>query len=219
MLRYRVLGSKEEGWCVSPLRDLSVGGAHFLSEHAFNVGVELETQLLLPFSQEPLSLVSRVAWVRPWHLKVVEIGVTFSSSDTGTRRRIEEAVAYLVQREEATPLQKKERRKFPRVPRLFEARYRSFGDPTAPWMALTTLNLGIGGMRVRCPRTYESGTVLELQMSLPGVTEALVLRGCVVWTRMQSPGVVELGLAFLGLAQDQQARVERLVQVLRRSSL
>ena len=62
MIRYRPLGTDPAGWLVSPLQDLSRGGARFLSERPFYVGMVLEAQLLLPFSRDPMPLEARVAF-------------------------------------------------------------------------------------------------------------------------------------------------------------
>ena len=63
MVRYRLdtETAKNHGWFVSPLRDLSSGGARFLSEETVEPGVLLQTQLLLPTAAQPVEVKARVA--------------------------------------------------------------------------------------------------------------------------------------------------------------
>lgn len=96
MVRYQPPG--ERAWLISPLRDLSGGGARFLSEHAFAEGDAFEIQLVLPASAQPVPLKARVAWVKPWRAGLVEVGVTFDPGDVGIQRTIDEAVSRLLGR-------------------------------------------------------------------------------------------------------------------------
>ncbi len=96
MARYRDGRSPGASWLMSPLRDLSSGGARFLSEVAFDVGSTLELQLLLPLAREPVSLKARVAWAQPARLGMVEVGVTFDPGDAAAQQSIDAAVAHFL---------------------------------------------------------------------------------------------------------------------------
>lgn len=93
LVRYRPPGEPGATWLVSPLRDLSSGGARFLSEHAFAVGDAFELQLLLPVAAQPIWVRARVAWAKPGAMKMVDLGVTFDAGDAANQRLIDEAVA------------------------------------------------------------------------------------------------------------------------------
>ena len=93
--RYRPV-TGNTGWLMSPLRDLSSGGARFLSEHPFLAGETVEMQLILPTSSQPVLLRARVAWAKPAKLGTVELGVAFDPEDTGVQRAIDKAVVYLL---------------------------------------------------------------------------------------------------------------------------
>jgi hypothetical protein len=108
-----------------------------------------------------------------------------------------------------------ERRRFPRVQESFEVQYRVYGDMASSWHEVATLSLSAGGLRFRGPEPLEPGTPLELKVQLAGFQQALVLRGAVVWNRLQSPGVTECGVQFVGLTMPQQAQIDRLVLFLR----
>jgi Tfp pilus assembly protein PilZ len=99
MVRYRAPTGSRPSWLVAPLRDLSSGGARFLSEGAFDVGDELEIQLLLPLSREPVSLPARVAWVKSAPLGMVELGVTFNPGDVRVQQTIDAAVLRFLHKE------------------------------------------------------------------------------------------------------------------------
>lgn len=94
MVRYR--RPPESGWSVSPLKDLSSSGARFLSEHTFEVGTELDCQLVLPLAREPLMLQARVAWVKPGPMNLAEYGVTFQADAPGAQEMIDGAVAHFL---------------------------------------------------------------------------------------------------------------------------
>ena len=102
IIRYRPVGEAGSGWLVSPLRDLSTHGARFLSERDFPVGSSLDAQLQLGFSQQPVQLRARVAWVKPAQLmKMSEVGVTFDPGDPATQQALDAAVNRFIQRAKA----------------------------------------------------------------------------------------------------------------------
>jgi hypothetical protein len=98
MVRYRCAAKGMTGWLVSPLRDLSSGGARFISERIFAVGDELEVQLLLPASRDPLALRAKIAWASAGKLGMMELGITFDAHDTAVQQVIDEAVAHFLGR-------------------------------------------------------------------------------------------------------------------------
>lgn len=100
MARYRVARAQESLWLVSPLRDLSSGGARFLSERtSLAAGDPLEMQLILPTAQQPLPLNARVAWVKRGALMTtVEVGVTFDPGDSAIQQTIDDAVKHFLKK-------------------------------------------------------------------------------------------------------------------------
>ena len=92
MARYVIPGRAPKQWLVSPLRDLSSGGARFLSEHPFASKDVLELQLVLPNAQQPVVLKARVAWIRPAPMGMHEVGVTFDPGDATIQSTIDTAV-------------------------------------------------------------------------------------------------------------------------------
>ena len=100
MVRYR--RPAEMSWSVSPLRDFSSSGARFIGEHVFEVGTELELQLVLPVAKEPLALQARVAWVKPGPMNLVEYGVTFQAEKAAVQQMIDVAVTYFLHKQRKT---------------------------------------------------------------------------------------------------------------------
>lgn len=96
--RYRWLEGGTANWLVSPLRDLSIGGARFLCEQTFPVGAELEVQLLLPISKNPIPVQARVAWTKPARLGMTDTGVTFHVGEGAIQQVLNEAVAQFLNR-------------------------------------------------------------------------------------------------------------------------
>ena len=91
MIRYQPRGNS--AWLLSSLRDLSSGGARFLSEHLFAGGEVVEVQLVLPTVSQPVPLKARVAWTKPWRAGLLEVGITFDPGDAGIQRTIDEAIS------------------------------------------------------------------------------------------------------------------------------
>lgn len=98
MARYRVPPNNTTNWLVSPLRDLSSGGARFLSEHPFKVGEELEMALLLPASPQPIVVRARVAWTKSWRAGLVDLGVTFEVGDAAIQQQLNVAIEHFLHR-------------------------------------------------------------------------------------------------------------------------
>ena len=100
MVRYRASSAGQVSWFVSPLRDLSSGGARFICETEFPLGLELEMQLLLPSAEAPVPIKARVAWAKPAPMKLTEHGVTFDAGDVGIQRTIDAAVAHFLRKQQ-----------------------------------------------------------------------------------------------------------------------
>ena len=109
-----------------------------------------------------------------------------------------------------------DRRGFSRVPQSFDAQYRSLGGIDEAWKVVSTINLSAAGMRFRSAQLLEPGTPLEIQVKLPNMQQPLFLRGRVAWSQMQASSVVENGVEFVDMTNDQQAHIDQLVQFLRR---
>lgn len=97
MIRFRAEGASS-GWLVSPLRDLSRGGARFFSERPFDVGTVLDAYLVLPASEAPVSLQAKIARSQPAPMGMVELGVTFQPVDAAAQDAIDAAVARFLNR-------------------------------------------------------------------------------------------------------------------------
>ena len=100
LVRYR--RPAETSWSVSPLRDLSSSGARFIGEYAFEVGAELELQLVLPMAKTPLVVPAHVAWAKPGPMNLVEYGITFRAEAAGVQQMIDVAVAHFLRKQRKT---------------------------------------------------------------------------------------------------------------------
>lgn len=109
----------------------------------------------------------------------------------------------------------RERRQFHRAPHPFEVRYRPYGQFTSSWTEASTINISAGGMRFRSPELLERGTALELEITIPSVREALIIRGQVAWSQLQASGVAENGVQFVEVSPEQQMKIDELVRFLR----
>ena len=106
-----------------------------------------------------------------------------------------------------------ERRRFPRIPQLFEVHYR-VGEVGAGWDAATTVNLSAAGLRLRSEHPIDPDSRIELRIQLPNAAEPLQLMGLVVWSQPLSPLVTEVGVEFIDVTLEQQTQIDHLVQFL-----
>jgi len=75
--RYRLYGELTESWRTMTTVNLSVSGLRFRSAGLIEVGDELQIELLLPTSREPLVVRGRIIWSQPMASGVVENGAEF----------------------------------------------------------------------------------------------------------------------------------------------
>jgi hypothetical protein len=108
----------------------------------------------------------------------------------------------------------RERRRFPRVSEALEVRYREAGAVGESWRAGTAINLGAGGLRFRSSDAFPAGTLLNLQLRLPGGGEPASLNGRVAWSQLQASSVTEVGIEFLNATEPQRALIHQLVAFL-----
>ena len=97
LVRYRLVGT-QEGWFVSPLRDLSSHGGRFFSECRFEIGTWLELEMQLPAAAQPVALRARVTRVKPAYLGTFELGVAFDTGDPSTQENLDAAVAHFLRK-------------------------------------------------------------------------------------------------------------------------
>jgi len=100
MVRYRLPTTRQAGWLVSPLRDLSSTGVRFVCEQAFSVGALLEMELLLPTAKQPVPLKAKVVWTKPVQWGMVELGATFEPVNATVQQMIDDAVAYSLHKQQ-----------------------------------------------------------------------------------------------------------------------
>ena len=101
MVRYRASDPGGPTWLLSPLKDISRGGARFVSESAFAEGVMLDLQLLLPTADAPVAVAGRIAWKQPGPVQLHEYGVTFAVDDPAKQQAIDAAVHHFLKRKDA----------------------------------------------------------------------------------------------------------------------
>ena len=90
-IRYRDATEAEKPWRITTLRDLSLSGARFVADQAFDVGRALELQVVAPVSLQPIFLKAHVVWVRSKNpiLRLYEYGVAFDVIDAAVQRLID----------------------------------------------------------------------------------------------------------------------------------
>lgn len=110
----------------------------------------------------------------------------------------------------------KEQRRFDRILETFSLRCRPAGSLQEPWRAVVTLDLSSGGLSFQSEQLFDAEDRVDIEMRLPGILEGLILLGRVVRSRPLIPGTVEVAVEFLDVTPDEQARIDELVQFLKK---
>ena len=102
LVRHRAPGASGPSWLVSPLRDLSIGGARFMTESLLlKAGDPLDLQLVLPTAAHPVAVPAKVVWMRPGRIaSIMEIGVVFEFPDDASKAVVAQATG-VFQRQKA----------------------------------------------------------------------------------------------------------------------
>ncbi|MGB8331827.1 MAG: PilZ domain-containing protein [Polyangiales bacterium] len=74
------------------------------------------------------------------------------------------------------------------------------------------VNVGAGGLSMRASVLPEVGSTLRCQLENPAGGEAIEMIGRVVWAHQGGPHVGEFGIRFTHLSDDDQIRIEALIQ-------
>lgn len=96
---HRPVKGRPTRWSASPLRNLSQGGARWLTEHPLRHGEAVELKLRLPVAREPVPLTGRVAWTKARSMALVEVGVIFDAMDAKTQELLEASLSHFLRRE------------------------------------------------------------------------------------------------------------------------
>ncbi|MGB5697557.1 MAG: PilZ domain-containing protein, partial [Polyangiales bacterium] len=74
------------------------------------------------------------------------------------------------------------------------------------------INVGAGGLSMRASVLPEVGSTLRCQLENPTGGEAIEMIGRVVWAHESGPKLGEFGIRFTQLSDDDQMRIEALIQ-------
>ncbi|MBW1755548.1 MAG: PilZ domain-containing protein [Deltaproteobacteria bacterium] len=99
----------------------------------------------------------------------------------------------------------------PRVP-LDEVLIKLHPDGFHQEFAADGINVGAGGLSMRASVLPEVGSTLRCQLDNPTGGEAIEMIGRVVWAHESGPHIGEFGIRFTHLSDDDQTRIEALIQ-------
>jgi c-di-GMP-binding flagellar brake protein YcgR len=109
-----------------------------------------------------------------------------------------------------------EQREFARVPLPLHASCRQHGSLAETWHAVMLLDLSAGGMSFTSEDLFASEGSVEVRIQLPAALEPLTLLGVVRRTKLLGTNFMEYGVEFLDVKPDQQAKIDDLVQFLKK---
>ena len=97
------------------------------------------------------------------------------------------------------------RRKHPRAPLRQPIEF----AVTTPFEGAVMKTIGAGGLCIVTPRPPLVGTRLLIRFTIPGDEEPINAVGVTVWTRLLRPQKAEVGVRFIGLRDDNFARLQK----------
>jgi hypothetical protein len=110
-----------------------------------------------------------------------------------------------------------EQRRFDRIQEAFSVRCRSAGSLQDPWRNAVTVDVSAGGVSLQTQQLFDPEDRVEIEFRLPGILSELVLTGRIIRIQAHPGGVTEAAVEFLDVTPDQQAKIDDLVQFLKRS--
>lgn len=98
-------GDGLQGWEVSVINNISLGGCRFYSNIPFNTGEALEIELTLPLLTEPMKFIGEVKRCIPSEdakVKIYDIGVQFLDMDQDKKDKFIETVTFFLKKHSKT---------------------------------------------------------------------------------------------------------------------
>lgn len=106
MVRFRRQKSEEQqGWVVSVINNISLGGCRFNSSIPFNPGEVLEIEVTLPLLTSPMKFIAEVKRCIPSDdvkVKIYDIGVQFMDMDQDKKDKFVETVTFFLKKHSKT---------------------------------------------------------------------------------------------------------------------
>ena len=115
---------------------------------------------------------------------------------------------------EAVRKDRKERRKYDRVPKRFRVSYQSLESFSNSYLS----NIGKGGVYIRTDQPLDTGTQFQLRISLPDGKEELEVMCEVVWgctpeaASSQGNTSAGMGVRFLNLTEAGKDRIDEILK-------
>ena len=113
------------------------------------------------------------------------------------------------------PLYGENRRSFRRIGARLEGRYRILAKQLTP---LTTVNIGEGGVRFLTDRGLQSGSLVEVHLTLPGGAGEVTAAGRVVHVEPMGDGTHEAGVRIVALETEDRLRLSRFIEAVCRET-
>jgi c-di-GMP-binding flagellar brake protein YcgR len=102
MVRFRLQKDDGlQGWEVSVINNISLGGCRFSSNIPFNAGEALEIEVTLPLLTEPMKFIGEVKRCIPRDdakVKIYDIGVQFLDMDQNKKDKFIETVTFFLKK-------------------------------------------------------------------------------------------------------------------------
>ncbi|MCM8795808.1 MAG: PilZ domain-containing protein [Candidatus Omnitrophica bacterium] len=102
-------------------------------------------------------------------------------------------------------MQKKERRRFIRIPAYHLAKYRLFSEssPQSKFILATLKDIGAGGVCLRTKEVLPVSSVIELKINFPSVNMPISILAKVIWMKkIARSGYYDVGTEFLQIEES-----------------
>lgn len=111
-----------------------------------------------------------------------------------------------------------ERRRYPRLAFNADVDYSVGDSQDNATLSTQSKNLSESGIRIILLEKVDTGKVLDLIFSLPGISEPLKIKGRVVWTEKFTVGDIgqnaayDTGIEFMDISEDSRNTISRFLR-------
>ena len=180
--------NQENGKFLAKIRDLSVGGANLLVEHATKVG-QMVTLELPADHDEVRTVLACVVRATPEEGGKWSLGCVFSreltSADIGT---------FGARKTQAAP---DDQRTWVRFQSNLKATYEKIGDPVPQSQPATVLNISANGIGLSVHPSLQAGSLLNVDLFDKDGRMVRTILACVVHTTQRAQGDYAVGCNFI----------------------
>ncbi len=171
------------------VQDISASGIRFITAEKLDKGVILDFDLNVPGLPVTISTKGRVVWQKNFSESFFDTGIEFIDIAEDKRQMIAEFIQKSLGRVH-------ESRIFVRSNLSVMVKFTRIEDPGSEYRAISE-DVSPSGIKILVKSELETGTLVDLQFTLPDDEKNVSAQARVVWSRKREEQFYEVGLEFV----------------------